>query len=136
MEEISILRLTPLEIARADYQRALDALVAMQRATELEEKQALVGRFFKHVERLRDDTTQAWLVYSAITDLDVTSNTLQGWHFQSVPTGQHEIGRDGDLQSGFFMKTEGCREVTRGEFVTAFNALLTAIAHYATRLPA
>ena len=38
-----------------------------------------------------------------------------------------------DLQVGFL--AESCAEISRNEFVAAFNELLTSIARYASRIP-
>jgi hypothetical protein len=127
--------LTPaaLEDAKATYKAALDTLMAHQRAEELAAGQALVGRFFKHVEALRDDPDTTWLVYLVVTSLDAERGRLTGWHFQQVPTGQAEVAPDVDLRPAFI--TEQCIEIARVEFVVAFNELLTAIARFAHRIP-
>mgnify|MGYP001557945297 CR=1 FL=1 len=122
-----------LEMAKATYQHSLDVLLAHQRAVGLAEKRAVVGRYYKHTETLRTDSTVGWQVYLAATSVDVDLNRLTGWHFQHVPTGQIEIAPDDDLQPGFL--TDQCIEITRETFIVAFNELLTAIARFAQRVP-
>ena len=122
-----------IEQAKADYRRALDVLVAHQRAVERVAKAPMVGRYFKYLERHTDDPTIRWPVFIAATGIVDEDARLIGWHFQHVPTGQMEIAPDKDLRPEFL--TDACTEVTRAEFVTAFNELLTEIARRATTLP-
>jgi hypothetical protein len=124
---------TPEQVAQAkqDYDRARAVLLADQRATEWRAKQAALGKCFQCLEHGRDDT--AWPVYVATISLDEATGQLRGWHFQNTPTGQIELAPDDDLQPGFL--AERCTEISRSQFVTAFNELLTAIARYANKMP-
>ena len=105
----------------AEYQRGYRA-----------EREALVGRYFKHIECARDEPSRSWPVYIAATGLDAHGRLI-GWHFQQTPKDQIEIAPEVDLPPRFV--TEMCYEVARGEFVTAFNELLTEVARFATRMP-
>jgi hypothetical protein len=117
--------------AKAEYTRALDRLVALKRAMDLPTKLALVGRCFKHTEMLGN---LPWPVYIAITGFDTETMRLTGWHFQQTPVGQIEIAPETDLLPEFFADADRV-EITRAEFIVAFNELLTAIAAYSTQFP-
>jgi hypothetical protein len=118
-----------VEQAKEDYARALEILKADRDAKALDAKRAVVGKCFKY---LMEDPTGG-PVYVAVIGLEADTGQLTSWHFQRTQSEQIEIKPDVDLEPGFLH--EHCVAITRGEFVTAFNELLTAIAHYANRIP-
>src|SRR5262245_42417314 len=128
-----VLAPTPEQVAQAkqSYQWALEILMADRRATELQAKHGLVGKCFKCIERMPNDSASTWPVYVAATG--IVEEKLVGWHYQHAPTGQIEIATEADLQPDFLR--DQCQEIARGEFIATFNELLLAITRYATSVP-
>jgi hypothetical protein len=120
-----------LDAAKATYKAAMEQLMAHQAAVEAREKEALVGRYFKHIEQSRTDPDQTWAVYMVLTA--VVEGHLSGWYFQRTPSGAFGVAADTDVQPGFV--AERCVEIERGVFVAAFNELLTGIARFAPHMP-
>jgi len=108
-----------------EYRRTLGVLKAGHRAAAQRAARAMIGRCFKSV-------TPSDTVYVAVLALD-DAGGLSGWHFQKTATGDIQVRENDDLQVGFL--AESCAEISRNEFVAAFNELLTSIARYASRIP-
>lgn len=116
----------PAEVAQAkeDYTRALGVLEREGHRR----KRLMVGQCFKVLEQ-RDE--QNFPVYVAVAALEQTK--LTGWYFFQAPSGAIELRPDADIQAAY-LGQHGV-EIPRGEFVAAFNEILTALARYASRIP-
>jgi len=115
--------------AKEDYQRALAVLTA----EGLRRKRELVGRCFKYLQQLAHDPAQKWPVYIAVMAVD-EEDRLTGWYFQHTAEGEIQVRPDANIQAGFL--GQQCVEIERGELITAFNDVLTALARFALRIPA
>jgi hypothetical protein len=116
-----------------EYRRSLENLKAEHEVAARRAKQAMVGHCYRATERLQSDPSQTWPVYIAVLELDAKEH-LTGWYFQHTPTGDVQIRLADDFHAGFL--AEHCTQVSRNEFVAAFNEVLTHVARFASKIPA